>query len=178
VKTGELKEPLPSHVGGVHAVAFSPDGRWLATGGVQGAIALIDRASGQRVHTFRGDLHVTNLAFSPDSQTLAATTDGVVPSVRLLDLATWEERTATGHTKFVGGLAYHPAGNRIATGSQDGTALLWETAPGADGSRARFDFHHTGSATAVAFSPSGRHLAVGLGNGMIAIIRTPPAPAR
>jgi WD40 repeat protein len=177
VKTGQRKEPLRSHVGAVHAVAFSPDGRWLATGGLDGTIPLIDRASGERVHTFRVSLPVTNLAFSPDSQSLAATTDGPGPSVRLWDLTTRAPRTAAGHTKRVVGLAYHPAGHRIATGSQDGTARLWEVSPGAEPGRV-FDFHHTGPAQAVAFSPSGRHLAVGLGNGMIAIIRTPPDLAR
>ena len=177
VKTGQPKEPLRLHAGAVHAVAFSPDGRWLATGGVDGTIPLIDRASGQRMHTFPGILQVSNLAFSPDSQTLAATTDGNGPSVRLWDLATWEERAAAGHTKPVVGLAFHPAGNRIATGSQDGAARLWETSPGVQRGRV-FDFRHIGRAAAVAFSPSGRHLAVGLGNGLIAIIRTPPAPAR
>jgi WD40 repeat protein/serine/threonine protein kinase len=177
VKTGQPKEPLRSHAGAVHAVAFSPDGRWLAAGGLDGSVPLIDRASGERVHTFRGSLPITNLAFSPDSQTLAATTDGLGQSVRLWDLATRVPRSAAGHTLPVVGLAYHPAGNRLATGSLDGTARLWEVSPGAEPGRV-FDFHHIGRAQAVAFSPSGRHLAVGLGNGRIAILRTPPDPAR
>ena len=131
------------------------------------------------MHTFRGSRLVTNLAFSPDSQTLAATTNGIGPSVRLWDLATRAERTAGGHTKPVAGLAYHPAGNRIATGSLDGTARLWETSPDVEPGPV-FDFRHTRpvAAAAVAFSPSGRHLAVGLGDGRIAILRTPPDPAR
>jgi WD40 repeat protein len=65
-------------------------------------------------------------------------------------------------------LAYHPAGNRIATGSWDGTVRLWETASGADQGRV-FDFRQIGPCSGVAFSPSGRHLAVGLANGTIAI---------
>jgi len=82
----------------------------------------------------------------------------------------------TGHTRPVLGLAFHPHGDWVATRSLDGTSRLWDTSSGAD--RGRFDFGHTRPAGAVAFSPSGRHLAVGLGNGLIAIIRTPATPTR
>jgi WD40 repeat protein len=182
VKTRQLKDTLPWHIGRpVLAVAFSPDGRWLAFGGVEPlarrTVQLIDRASDLAVHTFRGGPVVTGLAFSPDSQTLAAS-DGFGPSVRLWDLATrTERRTFTGHTGPVGGVAFHPAGQRLATGSLDGTARLWETAPGADQSQ-EFDFRQIGHSGAIAFTPSGRHLAVGLNNGLMAILRTPAAPAR
>jgi hypothetical protein len=81
------------------------------------------------------------------------------------------------------GLAFDPQGRWVATGSLDvahprnSTAWLWEAAPGADRSRV-FDFRQKAPAVAVAFSPSGRHLAVGLGNGLIAVLRTPPDPGR
>jgi hypothetical protein len=48
---------------------------------------------------------------------------------------------------------------------------LWDTAPGVEPSRPPFDFRRIGPTAGVAFSPSGRHLAVGLGNGLIAIHR-------
>jgi WD40 repeat protein len=178
VKTRE-KEPVRWYAGPVYAVAFSPDGRWLASGGGNRTVELIDRAGGLGTHTFRGKTPITGLAFSPDSQTLAAVSAAPGPSLRLWDLAAKKERAPplAGHTKHVLGIAFHPAGDRVATASQDGTVRLWDTAAGAE--KSRFDFDHkVVSSDTVAFAPSGRHLAVGLNNGLIAVIRTPPAPAR
>src|SRR5262249_32791034 len=120
---------------------------------------------------------VRSLAFSPDSRTLAAASDGSGPPVRLWDLATSAERRVTGNTSRVLGLAFHPQGNRVATASLDGKARLWQTSAGADRTR-DFDFSPIGHSGAIAFTPSGRHLAVGLDNGLIAILRTPPALKR
>jgi WD40 repeat protein len=177
VRTEQHKVALKGNTKPVLSVAFSPDGHWLAAGDLNGWVHLIDRASGLRVHPFRLGRPVTGLAFSPDSQTLSATGDGPDPPVRLWDIATKTERTLAGHTRPVPGLAFDPGGRRVATTSLDGTVRLWDTAPGVEPSRT-FDFRHIGPTAGVAVTRSGRHLAVGLSNGLIAIVRTPPAPAR
>jgi WD40 repeat protein len=147
----------------------------LASGGAHKTVQLVDLASGRRLPPLRGGTRFTGLAFSPDSRTLAAVCDAPNPSLRLWDLASKKERTFAGHTHHVLGMAFHPAGKRVVTGSWDGTVRLWETAPGAGGCRV-FEFRAAGLYP-VAFAPSGRHFAAGLANGTIAILAT-PAPAR
>jgi WD40 repeat protein len=63
---------LEGHTGGVYAVAFSPDGRYLASGSEQGVIKLWDAQTFVLVDTLRGGTgQIRHLSFSRDSQLLA-----------------------------------------------------------------------------------------------------------
>ena len=81
----------------------------------------------------------------------------------------------TNHTQSVKALAFHSAGDLIASGSLDGTVRLNDISTTADPGPV-LDFHHLGPWGGFAFSPSGCHLAIGLGDGSIAILRIPPRP--
>jgi WD40 repeat protein len=64
-------QTLPGHRGDVYTVAFSHDGRWIASGSEDSTVKVWDGRSGELVRTFRGHTGlVTSVAFSPDDRRL------------------------------------------------------------------------------------------------------------
>jgi WD40 repeat protein len=157
------------HRGGVGNLAFSPDGRLLASSG--GApmdphpadVVLRDAPTGRDVRTLTtGPGAVGGLAFSPDGRLLAAaqvfyrTPRG---EVRVWEVATGEPRPPfRGHDRGVSDLRFSPDSRRLATASLDQTAKVWDVA-------AREPIltlsGHAGAVTGVRFSPDGQRLATG-----------------
>jgi WD40 repeat protein/serine/threonine protein kinase/Flp pilus assembly protein TadD len=116
---------LRGHSKWVYGVAFSPDGKWLATGGWDRTIKLRDANTGEeRLTIFGHEGFVLDLAFSPDNRCLASTSED--RSVRL-----WEVPTGRpigvfhGHTDFVQAVAFAPDGRELASGGLEGTMNVW-----------------------------------------------------
>ncbi|MCC7264641.1 MAG: M6 family metalloprotease domain-containing protein [Candidatus Latescibacteria bacterium] len=141
----------------VRALAFSPQGRWLATGGPDGLVRLWELAT-RREAGFRGRHldQVEALAFSPDGRWLAAAgADGVV---QVWELQTFRRVAALNRpVKYsVLCLAFAPGGEVLAAGDREGQISLWDVARG---ELAGALTGHTGAVEAVAFSPDGHWLA-------------------
>jgi WD40 repeat protein len=87
---GKWGEPWQLSAGTVGPVVFSPDGKWLASGGDDNLVSVRDAASGELRAALRGHLsELLSLAFTPDGRTLASSAaDG---TVRLWHLPTWRE---------------------------------------------------------------------------------------
>ena len=142
----------------VTSLAFSPEGKTLASGSVDRSIKLWDVASGRELRSLGGHgSWVISVAFSPDGRTLASGSDD--NSIKLWDAASGRElRTLTGHRKNVVSVAYSPDGKILASGSWDKSIKLWDPATGRE---LRSLTGHGESVSSVAFSPDGKTLVSG-----------------
>jgi RNA polymerase sigma factor (sigma-70 family) len=129
---------LKGHNGSVVAVAFSPDGKSVATGSSDGTVRLWERATGKALHVLRGHdrpSRVGGLAFAPDGKTLASGGDD--GKVILWDPAAGKVRDELrGHRGRIEAVSFSPDGKLLAASASwandksqaEQAAFLWEVA--------------------------------------------------
>ena len=144
------------HGDGVLSLAYSPDGKILASGGRNEPIHIWDAATGQLLRLLNE--HWTYaLAFSPDGKYLAAA--GANKIVRLWIAETGQEiAQMKGHKATIKALAFSSDGAVLVSGSDDTTVKLWKVPEGSEA--ATYD-GHTFGVNAVAISSDSKHLASG-----------------
>jgi WD40 repeat protein/serine/threonine protein kinase len=182
--TGEEVRTLPRQIGPVHGLAFSADGRRLATGcwppdrgnGI-GSVKLWDARKGEELQSLPvGRRGVLGLAFSPDDRYLAEVGhDGV----NVWDLTTTKATWLPGGFLLLS-VAFSPRG-QLAAADTNGNLTVWEE--WARNRKAREFPAHAGRAFSVAFSPDGSRLASAGVDGVVHVLDTAtwrelPAPAR
>ncbi|KAK1186431.1 trypsin-like peptidase domain-containing protein [Streptomyces sp. NBS 14/10] len=148
---------LADHTGPVNSLAYSPDGKTLATASDDKTVRLWDVDTGKVRRILAGHTGpVRSVAFSPDGRTLA--TGGFDSTVRLWDLNTNKPRRVFKNSNPIYSLAFSPNGKTLATGDYNGTLRLWNTNTG---ELRRTLTGHTGTVYSIAFSPDGKTLATG-----------------
>jgi hypothetical protein len=121
---------LKGHRRTVVSLAFSPDGKTLASGDRGGALKLWDMASGKETALGEHRWWVLCVAFSPDGKILASGSDDSTDRLRLWDVATGKHTAFQGHSGSVYSVAFSRDGKTLTSGSTDGTVKLWEVPGG------------------------------------------------
>jgi WD40 repeat protein/serine/threonine protein kinase/tetratricopeptide (TPR) repeat protein len=141
---------LKGHNGGVYTLAFSPDGRHLASGRKDKTISIWDAVTGSRVSTLKAQ-SLRGLALSLNAQYLASGSDD--GTVNIWEVTAGQERlTLKGQAVWV----FSPDGQRLASGSYDGTVIVWHIGGGRETLNLK---GHNAKVWSLAFTPDGQRLA-------------------
>ncbi len=162
--TRSLRAYLRGHAGPLHGLAFSPDGKVIASGAEDNKIILWDASTGRQIGILKGHKDwVYRVAFSPDGKTLASSSRD--RTIILWNLTTGAaEQTLAAHTDTVYSVAWSPDGKTLASGSGDRTVIVWDPVKGQP--IRRFG-GFAAKVVRVAFSPDGKTLAAGSGDATV-----------
>ncbi len=160
----QLTHFLTAHTDTIRALAYSPDGRLLASAGKDQSIILWDTQSNQPIgQPLQGHTNWINaLAFSPDGKMLLSVSiDG---TIRRWDVSAGHliGEPLNPNSTELWSVAFNPDGKTFATGDKDGTIVLWDVATGKPNGSPLTG--HTDLIYALTYSPDGKMLASASGD--------------
>ena len=132
VRSFPPEERLVGHTGPVQAVTYSPDGRFIVSGGGFGddTLKIWDATSGSELHTFAGNSSIRSVTWSPDGRFIAS---GGWQEVKVWDTVMGAELyTLTGHLYNIFAITWSPDGRFIVSGSDDSKLKMWDFASGTE----------------------------------------------
>ena len=156
---------LKGHSGYVTALAFTPDGRLLVSGGNDRTVKVWDAASGLERTTLTNYGPSLGVAvLSPDGKMLATAATPGGQRITVQEIPGGREIIRLqGHKNWVNSMAFSPDERTLLSGSSDGTVRLWDLASASNETGHRpfpsdIDEFAGGSSPAYSLSPDGRHL--------------------
>jgi WD40 repeat protein len=166
--TSELSRFLHGHDAQVTSVAWSADGRQLASGSSDGTVIVWDLETDLPAHTLEGHTgEVTSVTWSADGQRLASGSSDETVIAWDLESEKPVEPRLEGHQSGVSSVAWSEDGQWLASGSADGTVIVWDLETGQP-VEPRLEGHQSG-VSSVAWSWDGRQLASGSQDGTVIV---------
>src|SRR6266581_3487595 len=155
--------PAPDSPRSVLSIAWSPDGKHIASGSRDRTVQVWDAATGKGILIYRYHfVAVFAVAWSPDGKHIAS--GGRDRVVRVWDVSTGGDTlTYEDHAEIVWAVAWSPNGKFIASGSSDGTVQVWNATTG------KRILTYLSSAFCVAWSPDGKRIASGGEDGSVKV---------
>ncbi len=166
---GSVLYTYRGHTGHITSVAWSPDGKYIASGSADQTVQVWAANPGEHLHPFiyRGHTAgVQTAAWSPASNRVAS--GSLDKTIQVWDALTGEHVVAYhGHTGAVMTIAWSPDGKFIASGGADGTVRLWDVATG----KQQYVYHgHQGTVNSLVWSPDSRRIASAASDTTVQII--------
>lgn len=143
------------HDGEVSSTVFSPDGRYVVSGGDDFIARVWETSTGQEIAHLKHGGSVNTVAISPDNtHVVSGGSDNIA---YVWEVSTGSVTSYMIHDEAITYVAFSPDGMYVVSGSQDGTVRVWQAANGKEVSRANYDIN----VNDIAFSPNGKYVVIG-----------------